>query len=93
MAVLSGPAVLASAGGSGAARWAVLSFQKASAADTFDCSTLTAIAPFSTVYGAIAIAATNRTETITIAGVSGTVVTVAGTGISNDAILMFVVGT
>lgn len=92
MAVLSGPVVLASGGGQGAMRWAVLSFQKVSAGDTFDMSTLTAIAPFTTVFTALCVATSNRAETFAVSTAAGTNVTIVGTGISSDAVLLFVAG-
>jgi formate hydrogenlyase subunit 3/multisubunit Na+/H+ antiporter MnhD subunit len=92
MAALTGPAVLASGGGSGAPRWAVLSFQKVTAADTFDASTLTSIAPFVTVTAAVFCAESNRTATTTLSTMAGTVITVLGTGIAADAGLLWVFG-
>lgn len=92
MAALTGPVVLASGGGSGAPRWAVLAFQKVTAADTFDMSTLTAISPFVTVTAALFVAVSNRTATTTLATIAGTTVTVVGTGIANDAGYLFVLG-
>lgn len=93
MAALTSPNVLASGGGSGGARWAVLGFQKVTAGDTFDMATLTTIPPFQTVITGEAVAISNRTETFALAGVAGTVVTLAGTGIANDAVDLWVVGT
>lgn len=92
MAALTGPVVLASGGGSGQPRWAVLGFQKVTAADTYDMSTLAGIAPFTTVTAALFVATSNRTATTTLATIAGTVVTVAGTGIAADAGLLFVLG-
>lgn len=92
MAALTGPVVLASGGGSGQPRYALLSFQRVTAADTFDMSTLTQIAPFVTVTAALFVATSNRTATTTLATIAGTVVTVVGTGIANDAGLLFVLG-
>lgn len=92
MAALTNPAVLASGGGSGQPRWAVLAFQKVTAADTFDMSTLTSIAPFTTVTSALFVATSNRTATTTLATIATTVVTVVGTGVAADAGYMFVVG-
>lgn len=91
MAVLTSPVVQAQGGGGGAPRWAVLSFQKVTAADTFDCSTLPA--PFVTVTSALFVATSNRTATTTLATIaSQTNVTVVGTGIAADAGVLFVVG-
>jgi len=92
MAALTGPVVVATAGGSGSPRVALLSFQKVTAADTFDMSTLTNVAPFVTVTSALFVATSNRTATTTLATISGTVVTVVGTGIAADAGYLFVVG-
>jgi hypothetical protein len=92
MAALTGPVVLATGGGSGSPRWAVLAFQKVTASDTFDMSTLTSIAPFVTVTAALFVATSNRTATTTLATIGGTTVTVVGTGISNDSGLLFVLG-
>lgn len=91
MAVLTAPVILANGGVSGEPRWAVLSFQKVTAADTFDVSTLQQ--PFQTVTAALGVASSNRTATVTLGGISGTVVTIQGTGIANDSVLLFVVGT
>ena len=93
MAALTGPVVQAYGGGGGQPRWAVMSFQKVTAGDTFDMSTLAAIAPFQTVITGEAVAVSNRTETFALAGVAGTVVTLAGTGIANDSVDLWVVGT
>jgi hypothetical protein len=92
MAALTGPIVLASGGGSGQPRWCVLSFQKVTAADTFDLSTLTGIAPFTTVTAALFVALSNRTATTTLCTIATPVVTVVGAGIAADAGLLFVVG-
>ena len=93
MAVLTGPVVLASGGGSGGARWAVLSFQNVTAADTFDCSTLTTIAPFVTVTHAFTAPMSNRTATPAVSTIaSNTIVTLVGIGIARDACLLFVMG-
>lgn len=93
MAVLTSPAVQASGGGSGTPRWAVLGFQRVSAADTFDCSTLSTIPPFVTVTAALFVATSNRTATTTLGTIaSNTNVTINGTGVAADAGLLFVVG-
>lgn len=92
MAALTGPTVLAYGGGSGQPRWAVLSFQKVTAADTYDISTLTGIPPFNTVTSALFVATSNRTATTTLATIAGTVITVVGAGIAADAGLLFVLG-
>lgn len=92
MAVLTGPVVVGNGGGGGQPRWALLAFQRVTAADTFDMATLQQIAPFVTVTHAMFAATSNRTATPTVATIAGTVVTVAGTGIANDSGLLFVVG-
>jgi hypothetical protein len=92
MAVLTAPTVLSSGGGAGQPRWAVLAFQKVTAADTFDMSTLTTIAAFTSVTSALFVATSNRTATTTLATIAGTNVTVVGTGIAADAGYLFVVG-
>jgi len=92
MAALTNPGVLASGGGAGQPRWAILSFQKVTAADTFDMSTLTSIAPFTTVTAALFVATSNRTATTTLCTLAGTVATVVGAGIAADAGFLFVVG-
>jgi hypothetical protein len=92
MAALTGPVVLASGGGNGAPRWCVLAFQKVTAADTYDMSTLTGIAAFTTVTSALFVATSNRTATTTLATIAGTTVTVVGAGIAADAGVLFVVG-
>lgn len=92
MAVLTGPVVQASGGGGGQPRWCVLSFQRVTAADTFDLSTLSAIAPFATVTSALFVATSNRTATTTLCTVAGTVATVVGTGIAADSGLLFALG-
>ncbi len=60
-AVLTGPGVIASGGGAGQPRWAILSFQKVTTGDTFDMSTLTAIAPFISVTAALFVASISVT--------------------------------
>jgi hypothetical protein len=92
MAVLTGPVVLASGGGNGGPRWIVLAFQRVTAADTFDLSTLTGIAPFVTLTAALFVATSNRTATTTLCTLAGTTATVVGTGISNDSGLLFALG-
>lgn len=92
MAVLTAPTVVSSGGGSGQTRWALVSFPKVTAGDTFDVATLTAIAAFQTVYVAFFVALTNRTETFALATLAGTVVTIVGTGVAADSGLLLVVG-
>jgi hypothetical protein len=92
MAALTGPVVQASGGGGGQPRWCVLSFQKVTAADTFDLSTLTSIAPFVTLTAALFVALSNRTATTTLCTVATTVATVVGAGIASDAGVLFAVG-
>jgi hypothetical protein len=92
MAALTGPVVLAAGGGSGSPRYVLLSFQKVTAADTYDLSTLTGIAPFVSVTSALFVATSNRTATTTLGTIAGTTVTVVGTGIAADAGLLFAVG-
>jgi hypothetical protein len=83
--------VLASDTGPGP-RWAVIDFQRVTAGDTFDASTLTAIPAFSTVTAALFYATSNRTETTALCTLAGTTATVVGTGIANDSGLLFLVG-
>jgi hypothetical protein len=90
MAVLTNPVIRASGGPPGV-RWAVLEFQKVTAADTFDASTLTAI-PFTTVTSALFVAESNRTATTTLCTIATPVVTIVGVGIAADAGLLFIVG-
>jgi hypothetical protein len=93
MAVLTGPVVLASGGGSGTPRWAVLAFQNVTTADTFDCSTLTAIPPFVTVTDAYTAPTSNRTATKAVSTIAtNTVVSLIGTGIARDSCLLFIMG-
>ena len=92
MAALTGPIVQASGGGGGQPRWVVLSFQKVTAADTFDLSTLTQIAPFVSLTSALFVATSNRTATTTLCTLAGTTATVVGTGIAADAGYLFAVG-
>jgi hypothetical protein len=92
MAALTGPTVLAYGGGSGTPRWCVLSFQRVTAADTFDLSTLTAIPAFVTLTSAVFVATSNRTATTTLCTIATTVATVVGTGIANDSGLLFALG-
>ena len=93
MAVLTNPGVVASGGGSGQPRWALLSFQKVTTADTFDASTLTTIAPFNVVTAGDFISTSNRTATNTVCTIAtNTVVSLLGTGIAADAGLLFIVG-
>ena len=92
MAALTNPTVLASGGGGGQPRWAVLAFQKVTAADTFDLSTLTNPAPYTTLTSAVFVATSNRTATTTLCTVATTVATVLGAGVANDAGILFAVG-
>ena len=92
MAALTSPTILASGGGSGQPRYVVLAFQKVTAADTFDLSTLTTPAPFNTVTSALFVATSNRTATTTLCTLASPVVTVVGTGIAADAGYLFAVG-
>lgn len=93
MAVLTGPVVLGSGGGSGLPRWAVLSFQNVTTGDTFDCASLTQIAPFVTVTDAYTAPMSNRTATKAVSTIAtNTNVTLVGTGIARDVCLLFVAG-
>lgn len=93
MAVLTNPVLLSQGGGSGEPHYAVLSFQKVTAADTYDMATLSGVTPaFSTVTHAFFACTSNRTATPTLATIAGTVVTVVGAGIASDSCLLFVVG-
>jgi len=93
MAVLTSPTVLASGGGSGSPRWAVLAFQNVTTADTFDCASLTQIPPFVTVTDAYTAATSNRTATKAVSTIAtNTNVTLVGTGIARDSCLLFVAG-
>ena len=94
MAVLTNPVVVASSdAGLGRPRWAVLSFQNVTAADTFDCASLTQIPPFVTVTAGLAYPTSNRTATATVCTIAtNTNVSLLGTGIARDACLLFVVG-
>jgi hypothetical protein len=92
MAALTGPVVLASGGGSGTPRYCLLAFQKVTAADTFDLSTLTSVAPFTTVTSALFVATSNRTATTTLCTIASPVVTVVGTGVAADSGLLFAIG-
>lgn len=92
MAALTNPTVLAASSGP-SPRWALLSFPKVTAADTFDATTLTAIPAFQVVTSALFVAMSNRTATTTLAtGTPGTAITIAGTGIANDAGVLLLVG-
>ncbi len=90
MAALTGPVVQASGGGGGAPRWVVLSFQKVTAADTFDLSTLAT--PFTSLTAAVFVATSTHAVTTTLCTVATTVATVVGTGIANDPGVLFAVG-
>lgn len=92
MAVLTSPSIRGHEEPAGEPRWAVLGFQKVTAADTFDASTLTAIAAFNTVTSAVFVATSNRTATTTLSTMAGTVITILGTGIAADAGLLYVIG-
>jgi hypothetical protein len=93
VAVLTNPVLLNSGGGSGNPRYVVLGFQKVTAADTYDLSTLSGISPaFQTVTSALFVATSNRTATTTLATFVGTVITVVGTGIAADAGWLWAVG-
>ena len=93
MAALTNPGVVCAGGGAGQPRYALLSFQKVTTADTFDASTLTAIAPFNVVTAGDFISTSNRTATNTVCTIaSSTIVSLLGTGIAADAGLLFIVG-
>lgn len=97
MASLTNPTIVASGGGRGFPRWAVLAFQVVTADDTFDMATSPlgsspSITPFTKVTSALFVATSNRTATTTLATIAGTVVTMKGTGVAADAGLLFVVG-
>jgi hypothetical protein len=92
MAALTNPSIRGHEEPPGGPRWAVLGFQKVTAADTFDASTLTAIPAFNTVTSALFVATSNRTATTTLSTMAGTVITVLGTGIAADAGWLYIVG-
>jgi len=93
MAVLTSPQVLASGGGSGGPRWCVLAFQNVTTADTFDLSTLNQIPPFVTVTHAFTAPMSNRTATAAVGTIaSNTNVSLVGTGIARDAVVLFAMG-
>lgn len=93
MAVLTSPTVLCSGGGQGQPRYAILAFQKVTAADTYDATTLTNPGPFAVVTTAIFVSTSNRTATSALAtGTPGTTLTIVGTGVANDSGYLFLVG-
>jgi len=92
MAALSNPTVIASWGSAGGPRGAILGFQKVTAADTFDASTLTTIPAFNTVTSALFTDTSNRTATTTLSTMAGTVITILGTGIAADSGWLYIVG-
>jgi hypothetical protein len=91
MAALTNPVIQGQGGGSGSPRWVVLSFQKVTAADTYDLSTLSP-GPFTTVTSALFVATSNRTATTTLCTIASPSVTVVGTGIAADSGVLFAVG-
>lgn len=93
MAVLTNPSLLGQSTSPGTPRFAVLGFPKVTAGDTFDASTLAGqIQPFVVVYAAIFVATSNRTASPATATITGTVITMNGTGIANDTGYLFVEG-
>lgn len=92
MAALTGPVIVGSGGGIGSPKWVALAFQKVTAADTFDLSTLPSPFPFVTLTAALFVATSNRTATTTLCTIATTVATVVGTGIANDSGIMFALG-
>ena len=92
MAALTNPTILGSGGGSGLPRWAVLAFPKVTAGDTYDVGTLSGVAAFQTVWTALGSATSSRNVTTALASIAGTVVTINGTGMSADAVLLWVTG-
>ena len=72
----------------GSIKWAVVALRNVTANDTFDVAVLN----FVKVNGAMFAASTNRTATPTVAGIAGTVLTLAGTGIAGDSGYLFVFG-
>jgi hypothetical protein len=93
LAALTGPTVLGSGGGGGETRWALLQFQKVTAADSFDCSTLTTIAAFQVVSAGCFLSTSNRTAVATVSTISAqTVVAMLGSGVAADAGVLLVIG-
>lgn len=93
MAALTGPTVLYNSGGGGEPRIALLAFQKVTAADTFDASTLTTVAAFNVVTAGDFISTSNRSAVNTVSTISAsTVVAIVGSGLAADAGVLFIVG-
>lgn len=91
MAALTNGTLLASGGGSGEPRWAVVALPKVTAADTFDAGAEVSPA-FTTIFDAVFFSTSNRTATAALATVAGTVITLNGTGVAADSGLLFIVG-
>lgn len=72
-------------------RWAVIAIRGVTTGDTIDVSSVPS-ALFSSVFGAVFIASTLRSQTPTISAVAGTVITISTTGLSKDGGVLFVVG-
>ena len=93
MAVITAVTPVASGGPpDGSSKFAVLAIKNVTAGDTFDVSTLPGAQAFVKVIAAMFVASTNRTATPTVAGIAGTVLTLAGVGIAADAGYLFVFG-
>lgn len=90
MAVITSALTLAQAGDP-TYRWAVIAIRNVTTGDTIDVSSVPSTL-FSTVFGAVFIASTNRTQVPTISSVSGTVITISTTGLSKDGGELFVSG-
>jgi hypothetical protein len=92
MAVLTGPTVLyQDPASTGKPRVAVVSFPNVTAADTFDAATLPT--PFVTVTAALGVATSNRTATTTLCTIaSNTNISILGTGIARDSVVLFILG-
>lgn len=76
----------------GSMKYMVLAVKNVTAGDTFDCATLAGAAAFVKPFGGMFLSSTNRTATATVAGVAGTVLTLAGVGLAADAGYLFIVG-
>lgn len=90
MATITSALTLAQAGDP-TYRWAVIAIRNVTTGDTIDVSSVPSTL-FSTVFGAVFVASTNRTQTVTVSSIAGTVITISTTGLSKDGGLLFVAG-
>jgi hypothetical protein len=91
LAAITTAATLAQ-GGDQSLRWAVLAIRKVTTGDTIDLAAVPTTGLFSSVFGGLFLASTERTQVPTVSVIAGTVVTISTTGLAGDGGYLFVVG-